>query len=57
MTWTPFQNGSYIAFVGLLQQRKMDDVMTEVQESALPLIGKGIKIFLPADLIAYGLIP
>ena len=31
--------------------------MEEVQESALPLIGKGMKIFLPADLIAYGLNP
>lgn len=31
--------------------------MDEVKESAMPLIGKGMKIFVPADMIAYGLIP
>ena len=46
-----------MAFVGLLQERKMEEVMEEVQESCLPLIGKGMKLMLPADMIAYTLIP
>ena len=57
MAWTPFQNGTYVTFIGLMQSKKLQEIIDEVQETCIPLVAEGLKIFVPADMIAYGLIP
>lgn len=55
--WGPFWNGTYISFIGALQQKNPMDLIEEVKEKTIPLMTSGFKLWIPTHMVTYGLIP
>jgi len=56
-TWGAFWNALYIFTSGILSAKSVDSVVVEVKETVAPLIRDGLKLWVPAHLITYGVIP
>ena len=57
LVWTPFWNGCYLSFTGLLSGKTPEECVKVVKQTFLPLLKAGVNIWIPANLITYGLIP
>ena len=55
--WGPIWNGTYVTTIGLMNQRKIADVIDEVKSTCIPLMTSGFKLWIPTHLVTYGLIP
>lgn len=56
-TWGPLWNALYIAAVGLSSGRGPLTIQGEIKETVFPLIRDGLKLWVPAHLITYGVVP
>ena len=56
-TWGPIWNGTFIFMVGFMQGEKIGKLWDDVKRTAVPLITSGMKLWVPAHFITYGLIP
>ena len=55
--WGPIWNNTYILLLGLMKRESIQRIVQDVKESTLPLITTGLKLWVPAHFITYGLIP
>jgi hypothetical protein len=53
----PTWNAIYIGFVGLFMTRKVKKTWNNVRSTAFPLFKSGLKLWIPANAITYGLVP
>jgi len=50
-------NALYIAAIGLTSGRALPTIQGEIKETVFPLIRDGLKLWCPAHMITYGVVP
>ena len=53
----PLWNAIYIGFTGVFVRGKFKCAWKDVKRTAFPLFKQGLKLWIPANAITYGLIP
>jgi protein Mpv17 len=53
----PLWNGIYVACMGLTFGRSLKTVAKSVKKTCIPLLKSGLKLWVPANFITYGLVP
>jgi protein Mpv17 len=56
-TWSPIWNNTYILLIGLLKLDSWQNIGGNMKRSTFPLMITGLKLWLPAHCITYGLVP
>ncbi|CAM9610947.1 unnamed protein product [Chrysoparadoxa australica] len=57
LCWGPCWNGIYIALLGFMKRDSFEKITEAVKSTGLPLILSGLKLWGPAHVVTYGLIP
>lgn len=55
--WGPIWNNTYLLLIGLMKRESLNTIYRDIQQSTIPMILSGLKLWPAAHLITYGLIP
>jgi protein Mpv17 len=55
--WCPFWNAIYVGCMSLVFKNSFKTVLKEMKNTSMPLLKSGLKLWVPANFITYGLVP